>query len=408
VTHEAQFSLAELEADPDPIFARLRAEAPVCFVASLDMWLVSRWDDVAFMEEHPEVFSAATEPSFLARALGPNMLTCDPPDHTRLQSIMKPPFQPGGRSGSFVAEELVGIADRLVDQLDPGGFDVMTDYAQPLAAGALATVLGLDQHGFDRVWSWCEGLCGDIANFENDPGLTAAADVAKAELGEAIRERMASVAADDVSAIQSFVRGGATPDEIINNVRLMISGGINEPRDGIGLVTWVLLTRPDLRARIDAEPDKLRRLIEEVFRVYSPVGTVTRQATADVELAGVTIPQGALVAGVLRSVNLDESHWTNPTEIDLDRREGSHAAFALGAHRCLGEWLGRQEVRVGVERLFARFPDLELDPSAPPVALSGFEFRGPMSLRVRNELGGPDPSQLFTWEGSGPPKSGRV
>ena len=378
-----RISLAELEADPDPILARLRAEAPVCFVESMDMWMVTRWDDVAFMEEHPEVFSAATEPSFLARALGPNMLTCDPPAHTRLQDIMKPPFRPGGRSGAFVADELVGIADRLAEQLDPSGFDVMSDYAQPLAAGALATVLGLDHHGFDRVWAWCEGLCGDLANFENDPELTAAAEVAKAELGEAIRERMASVDDDDDSAIRSFVRGGATPEEIINNVRLMISGGINEPRDGIGVVTWVLLGRPDLRARVDAEPAKLRRLIEEVFRVYSPVGTVTRQTTTDIDLAGVTIPKGALVAGVLRSVNLDESHWTNPTEIDLDRREGSHAAFALGAHRCLGEWLGRQEVRVGVERLLARFPHLELDPTAPPVTLSGFEFRGPTSLRVQ-------------------------
>lgn len=381
---DPEVSLADLESDPDPVLARLRADAPVCFVESLDMWLVTRWDDLQHIEEHPTVFSAATEPSFLARALGQNMLTCDPPDHTRLQSIMKPPFQPGGRSGAFVADELVGLADGLVSGLDSAGFDVMADYAQPLASGALAAVLGLDHHGFDRVWAWCEGLCGDIANFENDPELTSAAEITKAQLGEAIAERMASVDDADVSAIQSFVRGGATPDEIINNVRLMISGGINEPRDGIGLVTWVLLTRPDLRERVRTEPAKLRRLIEEVFRVYSPVGTVTRQTTADVELAGVTIPKGALVSGVLRSVNLDESHWTNPTEIDLDRREGSHAAFALGAHRCLGEWLGRQEVRVGVERLFARFPDLVLDPSAPPTELTGFEFRGPAALRVRN------------------------
>lgn len=177
------------------------------------------------------------------------------------------------------------------------------------------------------------------------------------------------------------MREGATPEEIVNNVRLMISGGINEPRDGIGLVIYTLLTRRDLRAEIDAEPAKLRRLIEEVFRVSSPVGTVTRQATQDLELAGVSIAEGDLVSGVLRSINLDESHWTNPTEIDLDRREGSHAAFALGAHRCLGEWLGRQEVRVGVERVLARFPDLRLTDGAD-IEIRGFEFRGPHSLPV--------------------------
>lgn len=382
----ASISLTDLELDPDPILARLRAEAPVCFVDALDMWFVTRWDDVATMEASPEIFTAATEPSFLARALGRNMLTVDPPEHTRLSEIFAPPFLSSGRSGPFVADELGTLADRLLDQVNPAGFDIMTDFAQPLSAGSLAIVLGLDHHGFDTMWRWCEGLCGDIANFGNDPELTRQADIVKHELGEAINQRIAEAHSDidgsSNSVIARFAQAGATAEEIINNVRLMISGGINEPRDGIGLVSSVLLSEPELRARIEAEPAKLRRLIEEVFRVYTPVGTVTRQTTRDVELGGVTIPGGALVSGVLRSVNLDESHWSDPTRIDLDRREGSHAAFALGAHRCLGEWLGRQEVKVGVERLFSRFPDLRLDPDHGPVVLTGFEFRGPEAVRV--------------------------
>lgn len=381
-------TLADLESDPDPILAEMREHRPVAFVDALDMWLVTRWDDVAEMEAKPEVFSAATNPSFLARALGENMLTTDPPDHTRLQGLFRPVFQPGGRSGAFAADELSALADRLLDDLDPSGFDVMADYAQPLAAASLATVLGLDHHGFDRMWSWCEGLCADIANFENDPALTELGLAAKTELGAAIGERIESATGgggdpdrDSDSGIGFFVRAGATPEEIVNNVRLMISGGINEPRDGIGLVTWVLLERPDLRSRVASEPAKLKRLVEEVFRVFSPVGTITRQATEDVQLGGVVIPAGSLVAGVLRSVNLDEAHWSNPAEIDLDRREGAHAAFALGAHRCLGEWLGRQVVRVGVERLFARFEGLTLQPGAE-VVLHGFEFRGPRAIDV--------------------------
>jgi cytochrome P450 len=378
-------TLDALEVDPDPILARLRAEAPVAFVPALDMWLVTRWVDVEHVDHHPDTFTAATDPSFLARALGPNMLTSDPPVLTRLREIMLPPFQPGGRSGRFVSEQLAGIADRLLDEVDPNGpFDVMDRYAQPLSAGSLAVVLGLDHHGFETMWRWCLGVCTDIANFGNDPELTAIGERAKAELGVAIDERIEQARADgdaDDSAIASFVRHGASRDEIVNNVRLMISGGINEPRDGIGLVAWVLLTRPDLRAAVTAEPSKMRRLIEEVFRVYSPVGTITRQTTRAVTLAGVDIPAGAMVAGVLRSINLDESHWDAPTEIRLDRREGTHAAFALGPHRCLGEWLGRQEVRIGVERMLARFPELALHPDHD-VVLTGFEFRGPKALWV--------------------------
>ncbi len=378
----SEIDLAALEADPDPILAQLRADEPVAYIDALEMWFVTRWDDVAAVEADYETFRSATEPSFLARALGTNMLTLDPPEHTRVTAMIRPEFRSSGRSGSFVTEELTAMANHVLDAVEPGGFDVMTSYAQPLAAGALATVLGLDHHGASVMWSWCEGLCADIANFENDPDISKRTEVVKAELGEAIRERIAEANEGDNSAIARFVQAGATPEEIINNVRLMISGGINEPRDGIGLVTWVLLSQPELRERVTAEPSDMRRLIEEVFRVYSPVGTVTRQATRDVELGGALIKEGDLVSGVLRSINLDEAHWTNPMVIDLDRREGAHAAFALGTHRCLGEWLGRQEVKVGVERLFARFENLRLDPAAGPVELTGFEFRGPKSVNV--------------------------
>ena len=376
----SEITLAELEADPDPILARMRADEPVCWVPSMDMWLVTRWEDVSFMEAHPELFSAATDPSFLARALGPNMLVMDPPAHTRLRDLMLPPFQSSGRSGAFVAGELAELADRIIEGIEGETFDLMRVYAQPLSAGALAIVLGLDHHGFDRMWSWCEGLVTDIANFENDPEATAIGEAAKADLGEAIAERIATEAGGD-SAIDWFVGAGATLAEIVNNVRLMISGGINEPRDGVGLVAWVLLSRPDLRARVASDGRRLRRLVEEVFRVHSPVGTITRQATRDLDLAGVPIAAGDLVSGVLRSINLDEDHWMNPTEIDMDRREGPHAAFALGVHRCLGGWLGRQEVRIGVERLLSRFPGIALDRDHT-VELRGFEFRGPREVWV--------------------------
>jgi cytochrome P450 len=377
-------TLEDLERDPDPILADLRRRAPVCWVPALDMWLVTRWDDVAHVDAHPELFTAATEPSFLARALGPNMLTVDPPAHTRLKEALAPPFASGSTAGRFAAEDLAARADDLVDGFAAdGATDVMDGYADALAAGSLGAVLGLDEHGWEQLWAWCGGVCADIANFENDPELTARGDRAREELGAALAARLAELReAADGTALGHYVGTTLTDEEIVNNVRLMISGGINEPRDGIGLVVWVLLTHPEALAEVREEPSLWRRAVEETFRRHSPVGTITRQATRDLELAGADIRQGDLVAGVLRSANLDEAHWTEPERFDLHRREGGHAAFALGAHRCLGEWLGRQEVRVGAQRLFARLPDLALDPDHP-VELTGFEFRGPRSLHLR-------------------------
>ncbi len=159
----------------------------------------------------------------------------------------------------------------------------------------------------------------------------------------------------------------------------MVSGGINEPRDGVALVMWVLLTQPAVLAAVRAERAVLRKVIEETFRWVSPVGTATRQAVADVTLAGVRIPAGSLVAACLGAANRDPRRWSQPDVFSLDRREGAHLAFAVGEHRCLGEWLGRQQVRLAVECLLDRFPHIEL---ARPVQLSGFEFRGPLALHV--------------------------
>jgi cytochrome P450 len=159
----------------------------------------------------------------------------------------------------------------------------------------------------------------------------------------------------------------------------MISGGINEPRDGVGLVMYVLLTNPALLDAVQQDPSLVRKVVEETFRFHTPVGTATRQTTREVELSGITVPAGAIVAGVLTAANRDPERWTEPDEFRLDRGEGSHLAFSLGEHRCLGEWLGRQQVRLGVEHLLDRLPDLRL---AGEVELHGFEFRGPVSLEV--------------------------
>ena len=163
-------TLESLERDPDPILAQLRDDAPVAFSTSMNLWLVTRWDDVETMDRHPEIFSATTEPSFLRRALGVNMLTLDAPEAARLKNAMMPPFQRSGYSGKFAEEMLPALSDALIDGFyDDGRADVVSPYAAAVSAGSLKTVLGLSDSVWQQVWEWCEGLCADILNFENDP-----------------------------------------------------------------------------------------------------------------------------------------------------------------------------------------------------------------------------------------------
>ena len=139
------------------------------------------------------------------------------------------------------------------------------------------------------------------------------------------------------------------------------------------------------RQELALEPGLWRRCVEEVFRLHSPVGTITRQTTRETRLGDKVLPQGSLVAGVIRSANLDEERWSAPKKFDLHRSEGGHAAFATGDHRCLGEWLGRQVVRIGSQRVLDRLTNLQTQSSAS-LELRGFEFRGPTNLRCKWSL----------------------
>ena len=381
----ATVTAEELDRDPDPILARLREEEPVAWIPALQMWFVTRWDDVQAMEDQPEIFSAATEPSFLARTLGENMLTLDPPACTRLQKACKPPFLRAGRSGSFAEHELPALCNRLIESMrDDGEADIIAGYAALVSAGSLATVLGLDAYDFRDVWDWCEGLCVGVANFELEPEAFAVGRRAADSVEEAVVARLDELRErPEACGLLHILRAdqNLSAAEIVNNVRLMISGGINEPRDGIGLVVWTLLSDDALRERALGSPAAMRRLVDEVLRRYTPVGTITRTTTRETELAGVRLPEGVLVSGILRAANLDPTRFRDPERLDIGRTEGGNAAFALGVHRCLGEWLGRQEIRVGAERLFRNLPGLRLHPDEE-VTLRGFEFRGPESVRV--------------------------
>ena len=161
--------LDELERDPHPVLARLLVEEPVTFVDRLDMWFVTRWDDVVRVCEHPEEFRAETEPSWLRSVLGENMLTLDGARHDRLADAMRPPFV-GASGGAGVRDELPRWFDELIDGfVDDGEADLMTAYAEPLANLTLQRALGFHSITWQQLAGWCRGVCTGLANFENDP-----------------------------------------------------------------------------------------------------------------------------------------------------------------------------------------------------------------------------------------------
>lgn len=383
-------TLEALERDPYPIYARLRDEEPVSWVPAVQLWLVTRHDDVRAVDLDPDTFTAATDPSTLNRTMGMNMLGSEGPHQRWVRAVVEPPFRPRD-----VEERTQGmipaLAHELIDSFVASGeTDLLPAFADPMSVRSLRFMLGLDDVPWEDLLRWNQGLMPGLANFEGDANKQAPADRASAELGEAIERVLDRVKREPDGSVLSWMQRyehqgrRMSREEIVANTKLMLSGGLQEPRDLIALTLWALGTHPVQLEGVRADRSLVRGAVEETLRWAGPVGTSTRQTTRAVELAGVPLPEGALLGAVLSSANRDPRRWTDPDRFDVRRNGGAHLAFAVGTHFCLGAWFGRHLARVSLEILLDRLPGLALDPDRPP-EVSGWEFRAPRTTWVRWE-----------------------
>jgi cytochrome P450 len=383
-----EISVEQLEADPYPVYRQLREKEPVCFVDSVGLWLVTRWDDVQYVDKSPELFSGETEPSTLRRTFGPNLLASEGAYHTRIRSIIYPWFRVGA-IGDYPDNVIAPLANELVQGFaERGSCDLVSEFAEPLSARVLKRALGLEFVEEETLRRWFVELATGAANFEGDPAKQAIADSASAEVNETLApviERLEREPDDTLlsSMVHTDVEGERlTREEVQSNLKVMIVGGLQATTDLIALSLWAILSHPEQLEEVRADPKLVDHAIEEAARWHSPVGTSTRQTTRDVELGGVKLEQGALVAAVLASANHDERNWTDPERYDIHRREGSHLAFATGPHLCIGARLARYETRTAWRVLLDRLTGLRLDPERP-IEISGWEFRSPHHLHVQ-------------------------
>jgi cytochrome P450 len=381
-------TLEELEHDPYPIYRRLRDEEPVSWVPAVQLWLVTRYDDVRRVDLTPGVFTGATDPSTLNRTMGVNMLGSEGPEQQRIRRITEGPFRPRD-----VEERTQGMIPKLAHELvdgfaDRGEADLFTEYCDPMSVRSLRFMLGLDEVPWQDILRWNQGMMPGLANFEGDPQKQAPADRASAELGEAISRVLDRLQDEPDGSVLSWMLHRDVDgdrmirDEIVANTKLMLSGGLQEPRDVIALTVLALGTRPEQLDEVRADRSLVKAAVEETLRWAGPVGTSTRQTTAATELAGVEPSEGTLIGAVLSSANRDPRRFSDPDRFDIHRKEGAHLAFAIGTHFCLGAWFGRHLARVSLDILLDRLPNLRLD-AERPAALSGWEFRAPDSTWVR-------------------------
>ena len=387
----AHISVADLENDPYPIYARLRREAPAAWIPSVNMWLVTRASDVEIVAARPEIYSAHVDGSPLDLSFGgPNILTLDGEAHLDQRKSLDRKYRP--REVSTYIDDLVRpIAQEYLDLVlaaPDRKAELVAEYLEPISVLSLGAVLGLGHLSAERLQHWFHGLAMGATNFERDPAKQAINDEIAAEIDAELRPLMERLRFNpDGSTLAHMLVTGRpegqprTIEEVLPSFKVIILGGMQEPGHGAASCLFGLLADPAQLDLVRTEPERWDDAVHEGLRWVAPIGTQVRQPTTDVEIAGIAIPAGQPVAAVIASACRDEELWDDPDRFDITRERRANAAFGFGPHFCAGHAFARDQERIALRMLVDAMPELALDPDFE-VAVRGWEFRAPAELHV--------------------------
>jgi cytochrome P450 len=371
-------------ADPYPFYACLRQESPVHFLPAWKAWVLSRFEEVRAALRDPGVFSSA--PSQQADRL---LLGADPPAHTGVRRQVSRFFN----SAAVAALEprIRALTLELTGRMaEAGQVELMSELALPLPVSIIAELLGLPASRHEDFQRWSAAVVSR-ATGTGKPSERSLADAQ--ELRAFFQERIAQeVRAPGAGLIGSLLHPpdggeGLAPEDILSFAILLLIAGTETTTHLLGNSLRLLLERPELRARICAEPALLPRLVEETLRYDTPVQLVQRQTTRPVTLQGVELPAGSRVLLLLGSANRDEAQFPEPDQFDLDRPPQGHLAFGAGPHACLGAHLARLETVTALGALLPLLPRMEL--AGPVELLASTQLRGPRRLPVQVKSSAP-------------------
>jgi cytochrome P450 len=387
----------DILADPYPVFRRLRLEDPIHEDPSGQGWIISRYDDVAFVLGDrrfsaertlpPGAESSGAQVNAVQAALARQMLFLDPPDHTRLRTLFAKAFTPN-RVESLRPQILEMTTDLLdAAQIAGGCIDFIHDFAIPLPVTVIAQMLGVPVADRDRLRGWSVAfgklISGRILSaaesLEAEQGILAFIQYFR-ELIAQRRRRPESDMLSDLIAVEEMGDRLSTEELIVNLILLLAAGhGTTTHLLGNGLLA--LSQNPDQWQLLAQDPGIAPTAVSELLRFDGPVQATVRDAVENVSIGGKTIAQGERVTVLLGSTNRDEARFPDPDTLDLRRSGARILAFGHGIHTCLGAAPARLEAQIAFSELARRFPSLVIDAETPERAPS-IHFRGLQKLPI--------------------------
>jgi cytochrome P450 len=336
-------TLAELDADPHPTYALLRAREPVSWLPEAEQWLVTGWRDALTVLADPTRFAG---------------------DRPGIRDVFREAYSPGLDPGE-VDTIVRPIARKAADDLFASGeAELGADYFEPIASVAGATLLGIGVGCADTLRRW-----GNTLALATNTGIDISTDPEAMTMVERLRHR------PDDSLVARIVRADTDPVPLLTHLALSVM----EPG---WLAAWTLAALWAHPAELSAVRKRRRLLgaaVYEALRWGGPIGALIRRTTRTVSLGGKEIPQGSRLAVAVGSANRDADVFPDPDRFDVRRPPRAHLGFGAGPRRCPAHHMILSIARTALDVLFDRMPDLLPAPGWRP-APHGWRLRLPGPL----------------------------
>lgn len=387
----AELSLTDpvIQARPNEFYKVLRNEDPVHFDENLGMWLVSRYEDIVTLLRDPETFSDkhGYEAQYasgyfeefkeiLEREGGgffSDAIKSDPPYHTRIRKLLDKAFT-AHRVKSLepaITRIIADLADQFVEKASTGEpVDGVREFSIPLTIAVICEQLGFDQYNGARISRWSEAVTAQIGRMQDHEQMVANAreicDLQNFIISQ-MKDREDNPREDMISdLVHATTDDGEklTFAEAVSLIRALIIAGNDTTATAISNLLFILATQPDLARELHDNADDakfMNRFVDELLRYAPPVRGLAKMTTRETELGGRKLPKGAHMLVLYASGNADEARFECPQKFDVGRGNlGSHVAFGVGIHRCVGASLARMEINVAARELIKRVADLKL------------------------------------------------
>jgi cytochrome P450 family 142 subfamily A polypeptide 1 len=369
-------------------FRWLRENDPVHWDAKNAIWAVSKHADVVYASKHHEIFCSGegTRPNMPTKL---SIVDMDEPRHGQLRNLINRGFKPRrvadieARFRQFTVETM----ERIQRQ---GHCDFVKDIAVPMPIEVIADLIGIPKTDRDKLHHWSDTMIASDGNYDDIEQMTKAAN-AFAEycsyIEDTIEDRRKNPQEDLVSVLVNAKDGGLlstdsavvaskmpseaatemAKDELTMFLVTLLIAGNETTRNALTGGMSQLIENPDERRKLLANRTLIPKAVEEIVRHVSPVLNFARTATQDAELRGRKIAKGEKILLMYPSANRDADVFQDPDAFKVDRDPNPHVAFGIGNHFCLGANLARMEIRVMLEEILNRMPDMEYSDGPPKV-----------------------------------------